>query len=176
LDPTLLTQNHYLNEISSVGFFKLSEEETSGKTKATAREEPAKAPLYTCLNIIDVKNLDPESESFTARVRLYCVWQTDLEAAGLSELLQLAHASGHYYSLSDEEVANFEQKVDLPFTGNPFFNAIDCTVLDPHNSVRVYATSGAVMLNQGYLCTFREHFELQHFPFDKQDLVRELQL
>jgi hypothetical protein len=171
-----LVPNHYLNDVANFGFFKPKRAATTGQSGLQSAP-PELVPVYTCLNVYDIRDINPVTESFTARVRLYCVWQLDLKAADLAGMLQLAAQSDHYYSLNDREVKEFEEKVAIPFVNSPFFNAIDCMALDPSNCYRVYAAhGGAVMFNQGYLVTCREHFELENFPFDKQDLTMELRL
>ena len=33
--------------------------------------------LFVCVNVYDIKDISPSSESFSARVRLYALWEFD---------------------------------------------------------------------------------------------------
>lgn len=173
--------NHYLNEISDFGYWKCEAKSELSEAEATTRKRQGtmkaedRIPLYTCVNVSDIKDIDASAETFRARVRLYCIWEVDFTAIGLEEWAEEARKAGHYLSLNDGQVDRALKIIPMPDV--KFFNAIACERLDDRASLRVYGThGGAVMWNDAFLCTFREHFELENFPFDKQDLTVELRL
>lgn len=136
-----------------------------------------KTELDVSLSVMDIKNVDPMKESFSCKVRLYAMWRCDdLFAAGMDSVADKARAEGHCYSMSPAEVEDFISKCAVPAIS--FFNACDTEALEAP-SIRVYGgTRGrtAVLWNQGFNITCREHFELNNFPFDTQNLTIELRL
>jgi hypothetical protein len=174
----VVTTNHYLNDVSEFGFWKTK---TAVPKNDAGEEEDAqpKKRLFVCVNVYDIKEINPSSESFSARIRIYALWDFDFLGRDddLSKFGKLAIENGAYYPLKPTEVQQFSNEVLMPEI--KFFNAIETTALDEVPSIRAYCregNGGAAMWNQGYLCTFREHFELQNFPFDSQDLTMELRL
>ena len=105
------------------------------------------------------------------------MWRTDLDAEGLSIFTQKVLESGERYVLKDDEVDEFENLYKVPEVS--VFNATVTEKLDARAGVRIYGgipKEAAILYNVGYMCTCKELFELQNFPFDVQDLQLELRL
>lgn len=81
-----------------------------------------------------------------------------------------AREQGKRVCLSDEEVERMLKILNVPKLS--WMNAADQEETDSLPSLRIYWTHGApmVMYNMGYKLTMKEHFELENFPFDTQDL------
>ena len=156
--------NHYLNEVSDYGYFKRAAEDAlDGDDRPDGRTR-----LFCCLNISDIRNIDPHDETFFVKARIYLLWQVDLASAGLSEFVEKAAAAGEKYNLATDEVKMFESaestpNLDLPIVS--FFNAVRVVPVDQNPSIRIYGGKMAkqtLMWNRGYTAICKEHFELEN--------------
>ncbi|CAE8619051.1 unnamed protein product [Polarella glacialis] len=94
----------------------------------------------------------------------------DLEAADLSSLAEKARASGHWHFASDTEIEEICAKVKMPNVS--IFNQVSAEKYDVQ-SIRVYGGhngKSALLWNQAWIVTCKDHFDLHHFPFDIQAL------
>ena len=154
--------DHFLNELSNFGFFKPENKQAPPEDSCGGLTR-----LFCCLNVSSVSSVNASEGTFSARVRLYLVWQEDLAAVGLAEFAQKAADSGEKYGLSRDEVRCFESTPELILPDITFFNAVTSTAIDEHPSIRVYrgAVKQTLMWNQGFSLTCREHFELADFCY-----------
>ena len=173
--PTGLLHSHILDQLSNGGSFKFAPKVTSREEENTSVEE--KKRLDCTVSITDLTDIDPISESFSVKFRLFLMWKLDLEKEGLSMFIEDLLASGERYVLKDTEVDEFEKITNVPLVS--IFNATSIEKLDERAGVRIYGNNpkeAAVLWNMGYTCTCKELFELHNFPFDLQDLQIELRL
>eukprot|EP00656_Telonema_subtile_P012160 TRINITY_DN16105_c0_g2_i1.p1 TRINITY_DN16105_c0_g2~~TRINITY_DN16105_c0_g2_i1.p1 ORF type:complete len:330 (-),score=77.62 TRINITY_DN16105_c0_g2_i1:192-1181(-) len=121
-------------------------------------------------------DIHPAEECFTVKLRLYLLWEPDFNSskyAPFQKYIQKAAARGSYVGLSTQQSEEFVAAVPTPDVR--FFNAIHVDKVEEVPSIRLYAGAHcAVMSDQLFVLTCRQHYPLQSFPFDLQDLVIEL--
>jgi hypothetical protein len=127
--------------------------------------------------VTDLNNISAINDSFSTVFRLYLFWEViDLNDFGLDHLAAKARASTEKYSLARHEVEEFLDKYNVPEVS--VFNKVDGGP-DGVPDIRIYGGFKGhtlIMWNQGYRVTCRERFELEHFPFDSNDLSMDLRL
>lgn len=169
------THSHYLDQISDRGLYK-TEPKSNANNVSVANKEIIRIRLNATISIMQLQNINCLNESFKVKSRLFLFWEVDLHSLGMEDVAQKALDGGHYYSMSRSEIELFESKYDIPAV--TIFNSIEDEDVEPAD-IRVYGGAKgftAVMWNRAYVCTCREHFELQDFPFDQQDLTLEIRL
>mmetsp|Transcript_1385 Transcript_1385/g.5129 ORF Transcript_1385/g.5129 Transcript_1385/m.5129 type:complete len:433 (-) Transcript_1385:109-1407(-) len=192
---------HYLNLVSKHGYHKRSDasllhqeaggySETlnpafdEGKGGGEGKVGRESRNLYVTAGIMSIDGIDPVQGTFRIRIRLYIMWRFDAMAllqrcpeehkVAFSSIMDSCSESDHYVSLCKEEIKVFcEVYGDMPSIR--FMNAIMCEEADDWG-IRLYGRGEetAVMYNQMWDCELKEHFELDHFPFDFQSLHIEL--
>ena len=75
--PTGLLHSHILDQLSNGGSFKFAPKVTSREEENTSVEE--KKRLDCTVSITDLSDIDPISESFSVKFRLFLMWKLDLE-------------------------------------------------------------------------------------------------
>ena len=166
---------HLLDQLGNVGYYKNEVATPKVQNSSIAVNAAEKIKLYVIVSITDLSGIDPINECFQAKLRIYAMWEADLDAVGKSGIAQKAFESGHYYALSKDEYDSFLNDAIIP--NITIFNALEAEIDDP--TIRIYGgtkNKTAIMWNFGYKCTIKEHFELHHFPFDVQELQIELRL
>ena len=166
---------HLLDQLGNVGYYKNEVVKPKAQSSNIAINVAEKIKLYVIVSITDLSNIDPINECFQAKLRIYAMWEADLDAVGKSNIARKAYESGHYYSLSKDEYDSFLNDAIVP--NITIFNALEAEIEDP--AIRIYGgtkNKTAIMWNFGYKCTMKERFELHHFPFDLQELQIELRL
>ena len=166
---------HVLDQLSNVGYYKNEVVKPSQKQEGSTEIVSQKIKLYVIVSIADLSNIDPMTETFQAKLRIYAMWEVDLDKVGKSDISRKALESGHYYALNKGEYDAFMHEAIVPNIN--IFNALDVEIDDP--TIRVYGggkNKTAVMWNFGCKCTVKERFELHNFPFDLQELQIELRL
>ena len=167
------THLHVLDQLSNVGYYKNNISSAQQKQEDITVSE--KTTLYVIVSITDLSNIDPISESFQVKLRIYAMWEADLDALRKSDISRKALESGHYYALTKDEYDSFLNENIVP--NITLFNALETEIDDP--TIRIYGggkSKTAVMWNFGCKCTVKERFELLNFPFDLQELQIELRL
>lgn len=169
---------HFLDQLDDRGYFKFKADESGSEALADQVSKP-KIPLYLCVSLTDIKDIDINQERFSFCMRLYAMWDLNaLESRqvldSVSNLAQRLRMSGNYVSLKADEVKSVQTAISLPTF--IVFNRIDFDAID-EDSIRVYLKPGdsntlTLMWNNQYNVVARERYELHNFPFDCQDLVR----
>ena len=137
--------DHYLNQLSKQGYAEVAKKESSHGSKKSGDEMATRA--YTAVNISSVRSIDSVKSTFVAKVRLYMLWQCDVESLGFKEFKEKANANGHYYSLNEHESNELMKVLPCPLDQSIFYNATNVVDQDDFMGIRVY-TFG-VMVNRG---------------------------
>ena len=164
--PVAFTHSHFLDQVSDTGSFKTVAQQQQQPSTAAANKSSVKKeavpliPLHLTVGVSDIMNIQPLSESFELKLRLYMLWEVDLHAMGMERLAAKALAAGHHYPLSRQEFNELAAVVRIPDL--TIFNAISNEETPPPD-MRVYGGAKGntcVMWNREYHCTCRERFEL----------------
>lgn len=172
---------HYLDQVSDKGFFKTEPIVESVAVqnplteKVSEKKLAKKTRLDTTISFSEISDIDPMNGCFHTKIRLYLVWMVDLQPIGFEEVANKALKSGHFYSMTEDEIKLLADVLPIPVVS--IFNAIESEEAD--TSIRVYGGKPgmtALMWNQEFKVKCREVFELHDFPFDTQELQVELRL
>jgi hypothetical protein len=141
-----------------------------GATGAVLDRQPRRRKLFVCVNVTEIRAIDPSSESFACRVRLYMIWSPfpalDSHCKGGHDKDGQTEQSGGQQQTFEALLGEFEEKARrrvatgeddfYPLTTEEtvllarsgvhwptvrFFNAISSQVLDEAPGVRVYNPS-----------------------------------
>ena len=155
--PIFPVGEHFLNQISAQGEFLNEEYEAASvaATDASAASDATDAtlmiPLYMSTNIRTIRAIEPGEEQYDLKLTMYFMWSVDPNTIA-APLLAKAQAR-HFYSLTDDEIAELQTSHDLQLPSYKFANAKEVSASDETPSVRVYAsndgTKAMVQMNQG---------------------------
>ena len=155
--PIFPVGEHFLNQISAQGEFLNEEYEAASvaATDASAASDATDAtlmiPLYMTTNIRTIRAIEPGEEQYDLKLTMYFMWSVDPNTIA-APLLAKAQAR-HFYSLTDDEIAELQTSHDLQLPSYKFANAKEVSASDETPSVRVYAsndgTKAMVQMNQG---------------------------
>eukprot|EP00798_Chlamydomonas_sp_ICE-L_P003976 gene3976-14055_t len=171
--------SHFLDQVSNAAYYSKKDRTQPPVASLLPKPPNDRRRLHICVSVVDITTIDPMNETFSCKVRVYAVWEEpDLAAIGLGHLAKKASDSEEYISLTAPEIRVFEEKWGgkLDFLVS-VFNAISCESDD--FSLRLYSGMPgrtALMWNKGFKIECRERFELQHFPYDHQELSIDLRL
>jgi hypothetical protein len=173
--PLAFFNMHLFEQIDKKGSFKTHE--GSAKVDNLEVENRHLLDLFSVVTVTDILNVDPVNETFSLKYRTFNLWHCDLQDyPELSDLVEKAQKSGHYYPLSRSEVDHFAKFYHIPKIN--LFNQVSTAETDVLD-IRIYGGERgktAIMFNQSFLSVVRERFILHHFPFDLQRLVLDFRL
>eukprot|EP01038_Epipyxis_sp_PR26KG_P008752 gene8752-11825_t len=182
--PLYTVNYHVLDLIAHKGAYKSQPEVTerthsvSGTFSHVATIEEPKTRLDVSLSVMDINEVDIVNDSFKCKIRIFAFWLVDLHTIGMGDIVERVKKSKDlsFTKMSRSEITTFEKLSVVPQI--IVMNAIETVAVDLADIRVMHSDEGhtAVLWNQGFSVTCREHFELSNFPFDHQELHLELRL
>ena len=167
----------YLSQLAQVKAFAQGGSFQAPGLSPAALVPAPRVPVWVTLGMYEFADIDLLTSKFHTRVRVYYMWPADLHARGLGRLADRAVEEGEHIKLSKDEVAEVTHALD-PLPLITVYNLEEETELDSLD-MRVYSLGQgqtAIMANAMYGFTCKQHFTLEDFPFDVQELLLDVRI